>query len=81
MPDAACFTHAGGGQDYLGCLVCIDQLGFIGRNRKLQVREKNRIYPLFQQLQGFFIIIAGKTAGIDFGGLHCKRTVHIHWEI
>ena len=81
VADAPRIAHAGGGDNDLGRLVHVQQLGLVHRLRQVQAGEVEHVGAVLHQRQRVVVQIAPQVAAENGGGLLRQRAVHIHGEI
>ena len=81
VADTSGIAHAAGGDDDLGGLVHVQQLGLLHRLRQVQAGEIEHVGAVLHQRQRVLVQIAPQVAAEDGGGLLGQRTVHIHREV
>ena len=81
MADTPRVAHTAGGDDDLGGLVDVQQLGLVHRLRQVQARKIEHVGAVLHQCQRVLVQIAPQVAAKDGGGLLGQRTVHIHREV
>ena len=81
VADTPRVAHTAGGDDDLGGLVDVQQLGLVHRLRQVQTGEVEHMGAVLHQRPRILVQIPAQVAAEDGGGLLSQRAVHIHGEI
>ena len=81
VADTARVAHTAGGDDDLGDMIHIQQLGFLHRLRQMQAREVEHMGAVLHQGQRLLVQIAPQIAAEDAGGGLGQGRIHIHREV
>ena len=81
VADPAGVAHAGGGDDDLGGLVHVQQLGLVAALGHGQPGEGEQTLAALDELDGLLVQVAPQVTGEDLGGLVGQGGVHHHGEV
>ena len=81
VADTARVAHTGSGDNDLGGLVHVQQLGLVYRLGQVQTGEAEHMGAVLHQRQSVLVQIAPQIAAENRGGLLGQRAVHVHREV